>query len=147
MVQTVLLVPGLLSLYNLRQHFFRSQRWWTWNNRALSKRRPLWCGHLALYPWCQYLVDFSVVSSRTVYDWCIFLVCWLASFMMELTSVFHNTDRCISQNRPFYSCRLSVLAFEWMWGWGWSCFETSLPPFWWKKLCLKNNSVRKTWLK
>ena len=44
-------------------------------------------------------------------------------------------------NRPFYSCGLGVLAFEWTWGWGWSCFYTNLFPFsnkW--KFCLKNTT-------
>ena len=34
-----------------------------------------------------------------------------------------------SNNRPFYSCGLSTLAFEWMWGWGWPCFDTNLLCF------------------
>ena len=30
-------------------------------------------------------------------------------------------------NRPFYSCLLSDLVFEWHWGWRWPCFKwTSL---------------------
>ena len=31
--------------------------------------------------------------------------------------------------RPFYSCGLGTLAFEWMWGWGWPCFDTNVLPF------------------
>ena len=32
-------------------------------------------------------------------------------------------------NRPFYSCGLSTLAFEWMRGWWWPCFDTNLLCF------------------
>ena len=32
-------------------------------------------------------------------------------------------------SRPFYSCRLSTLAFKWMWGWGWPCFDKNLLCF------------------
>ena len=32
-------------------------------------------------------------------------------------------------NRPFYSCGLSTLAFEWMWSWRWPCFDTNLLYF------------------
>ena len=32
-------------------------------------------------------------------------------------------------NRPFYSCGLSTLAFEWMRGWRWPCFDTNLLCF------------------
>ena len=32
-------------------------------------------------------------------------------------------------NRPFYSCGLSTLAFEWTWGWRWPCFDTNLLCF------------------
>ena len=39
-----------------------------------------------------------------------------------------NTVRDL-QKRPFYSCGLSILAFEWKWGWGWPCFYTNLLPF------------------
>ena len=30
-------------------------------------------------------------------------------------------------NRPFYSCLLGDLAFEWQWGWRWPCFDTNFP--------------------
>ena len=43
-------------------------------------------------------------------------------------------------NRLFYSCELSILAFEWTWGWGWPCFDTNLFPVFLWKLCLKNTS-------
>ena len=42
-------------------------------------------------------------------------------------------------NRPFHSCGLSILAFEWTWGWGWSCFDTNLLSFL-MKIILKNTS-------
>ena len=32
-------------------------------------------------------------------------------------------------NRPFYSCLLSDLAFEWQRGWSWPCFDTDLIAF------------------
>ena len=32
-------------------------------------------------------------------------------------------------NRPFYSCVLSYLAFEWKWGWSWPCFDRNLTAF------------------
>jgi len=32
-------------------------------------------------------------------------------------------------NRPFYSCVLSCLAFEWRWGWCWACFDVNLLGF------------------
>ena len=32
-------------------------------------------------------------------------------------------------NRPFYSCVLSCLAFEWRWGWCWACFDVNLFAF------------------
>ena len=32
-------------------------------------------------------------------------------------------------NRPFYSCLLSDLAFEWKRGWRWPCFDTDLTAF------------------
>ena len=30
-------------------------------------------------------------------------------------------------NRPFYSCLLSCLSFEWKWGLSWPCFDRKLP--------------------
>ena len=42
-------------------------------------------------------------------------------------------------NRPFYSCGLSTLAFQWLWGWRWLCFDTNLLYLLWK-LPLKNTS-------
>ena len=33
------------------------------------------------------------------------------------------------RNRPFYSCVLSDLAFEWKWGWSWPCFDKDPPAF------------------
>ena len=45
----------------------------------------------------------------------------------------HQHDRLIarlqSKNRPFYSCVLRYLAFEWKWGWSWPCFDTNLTTF------------------
>ena len=32
-------------------------------------------------------------------------------------------------NRPFYSCVLSCLAFDWKWGWRWPCFGRNLTAF------------------
>ena len=32
-------------------------------------------------------------------------------------------------NKPFYSCVLSCLAFEWKWGWNWPWFDRNLPTF------------------
>ena len=46
------------------------------------------------------------------------------------------------KNRTFYSCVLSILAFEWTWGWGWPCFDTNLLPFQ-NKFCSKNTSLHK----
>ena len=33
------------------------------------------------------------------------------------------------RNRPFYSCVLICLAFEWKWGYYWPCFGRKLPAF------------------
>ena len=38
-------------------------------------------------------------------------------------------DRFGTGNRPFYSCVLCDLAFEWKWGWRWPCFDTNPPAF------------------
>ena len=46
------------------------------------------------------------------------------------------------KNRTFYSCVLSIVAFEWTWGWGWPCFDTNLLPFQ-NKFCSKNTSLHK----
>ena len=32
-------------------------------------------------------------------------------------------------NRPFYSCVLGYLAFEWKWGLSWPCFHRNFPAF------------------
>ena len=32
-------------------------------------------------------------------------------------------------NRPFYSCMLRCLAFEWNWGWSWPCLDRNLSAF------------------
>ena len=42
---------------------------------------------------------------------------------------------CWWRTQTFYSCRLSILAFEWMWGWGWPCqclvlIQTSFALLW-----------------
>ena len=37
--------------------------------------------------------------------------------------------RSIDVNRPFYSCVLSCLAFEWQWGWSWPCFDKNVTAF------------------
>ena len=44
--------------------------------------------------------------------------------------------------RPFYSCGLSTLAFEWMWGSGWPCFDTNLFCFV-MEIVLENTSKHK----
>ena len=45
-------------------------------------------------------------------------------------------------HRPFYSCALSSLAFEWVWGWGWPCFRTNLLCFL-MEIMLKNTRLYK----
>jgi len=45
-----------------------------------------------------------------------------ASLTQELKSV-------CKINRPFYSCLLCDLAFEWQQGWRWPCFDTDLTAF------------------
>ena len=47
-----------------------------------------------------------------------------------------------SCNRPFYSCLLSDLAFEWQWGCSWPCFDTDLSGFFMLKHLV---SVITTW--
>ena len=43
---------------------------------------------------------------------------------------FHNRQSSVLITyRPFYSCLLSDLAFEWQQGWSWPCFDTDLTPF------------------
>ena len=47
----------------------------------------------------------------------------------ELENVEQEKTKNKTKNRPFYSCELSNLAFEWTWGWGWPCFDTNFFPF------------------
>ena len=42
---------------------------------------------------------------------------------------FLNDSFLFYNNRPFYSCGLSILAFEQTSGWGWPCSDTNLFPF------------------
>ena len=46
----------------------------------------------------------------------------------RLDNVF-NSSAPLFPARPFYSCALSCLAFEWKWGWRWPCFVKNLPSF------------------
>ena len=45
---------------------------------------------------------------------------------LRLPQITYSTS---SNNRPFYSCLLSDLAFEWQRGWRWPCFDTDLSAF------------------
>ena len=40
-----------------------------------------------------------------------------------------NEQETWVSNRPFYSCVLGCLAFEWKCGWSWPCFDRNLTPF------------------
>ena len=44
-------------------------------------------------------------------------------------------------NRPFYSCWLGDLAFEWQWGWSWPCFDTDLTTFIVQKPKIKHTTM------
>ena len=46
-----------------------------------------------------------------------------------LLSGLANSIDSVHLNRPFYSCLLSDLAFEWQGGWRWPCFDTDLTAF------------------
>ena len=49
----------------------------------------------------------------------------VSNLVFDLTVSFWTEQR----NRPFYSCLLSDLAFEWQRGWRWPCFDTDLSAF------------------
>ena len=52
------------------------------------------------------------------------------SHLHDTKNCYFHFFKCYRQlNRPFYSCGLSTLAFEWMWGWRWPCFDTNLLCF------------------
>ena len=55
----------------------------------------------------------------------------LSLLFLSVLFVCRNLElKCIGwKNRPFYSCGLGTLAFEWMWGWRWPCFDTNLLCF------------------
>ena len=67
-------------------------------------------------------------SHRTTKQW----VCFNASLFVAWTPL----RSVVSVNRPFYSCLLSDLAFEWQRGWRWPCFDTDLTSF-----CCVNHDV------
>ena len=92
----------------------------------------------------------SILQLRQVTEWLILSVGVLKLKIKksQIQTLLHNTNRQLSvrnsslglkipklmqspgyfiKNRPFYSCGLSTLAFEWMWGWWWPCFDTK--PF------------------
>ena len=48
-------------------------------------------------------------------------------FPVELSAC--QVSMFCTANRPFYSCLLSDLAFEWQRGWRWPCFDTDLTVF------------------
>ena len=64
----------------------------------------------------------------------------------------HDSLKCkcivlLFWDRPFYSCGLPTLAFEWMWGWRWHCFDTNLLCFVMEIVHVKILvSIRTTWL-
>ena len=48
---------------------------------------------------------------------------------MNLWFEFWDDSSIYLGNKPFYSCVLSCLAFEWKWGWFWPCFCRNLTTF------------------
>ena len=58
-------------------------------------------------------------------------------------STYHVKMLC---NRPFHSCGLSILAFEWTWGWGLVLIQTFF-LFLWKLYSKILVSIRTTWFK
>ena len=51
---------------------------------------------------------------------------------LSLDVTMSDIEEAAPENRPFYSCGLSTLAFEWMWGWRWP-----------RKVTLKNTSYHR----
>ena len=49
--------------------------------------------------------------------------------MLKIISVTLRVKPCLCSNRPYCSCVLSCLAFEWLRGWRWPCFDTDLSAF------------------
>ena len=92
----------------------------------------------------------SILQLRQVTEWLILSpgVQELKIKKSRIQTLLHNTNRQLSvrnsslglkipklmqspgyfiKNRPFYSCGLSTLAFEWMWGWRWPCLNWYKP--------------------
>ena len=44
---------------------------------------------------------------------------------LSLDVTMSDIEEAAPENRPFYSCGLSTLAFDWMWGWRWPGFDAN----------------------
>ena len=66
---------------------------------------------------------------------------WFESLKSTVCFLWEKIDAkaASTDNRPFYSCGLSTLAFQWMWGSGWPCFDTKL-LFFLMEIVLENTS-------
>ena len=70
----------------------------------------------------------ETLSRRNNKVYIFFLQFWY-DWMSDETSCGVSGRASQVKNRTFYSCVLSILAFEWTWDWGWLCFDTNLLPF------------------
>ena len=90
--------------------------------------------------WIAFLWKFKLGSQRFLYvnDWLFAATRWhfpSDPITQRSHPVFSTTEPAWMfwlwkrSNRPFYSCVLSCLAFEWKWGWRWPCFDRNFPAF------------------
>ena len=71
---------------------------------------------LSLWAWKNYSIQRQKESCK------IFEMILLSLLSVNLQHIQHT-------NRPFYSCVLGCLAFEWKWGRRWPCFDRNFTAF------------------
>ena len=73
----------------------------------------------------------SNMSFFTIYEFCQFICLGVPRKTKTVSYIIPASCYPLGLvcNRPFYSCVLCSLAFEWKRGWCWPCFERNLTAF------------------
>ena len=74
-----------------------------------------WTKKMTILPFLEEMVSINLCNNNSNRN---------TNWVLSCNCCLSKTD-----NRPFYSCRLSDLTSEWQRGWSWPCFDTDLTAF------------------
>ena len=74
-----------------------------------------WTKKMTILPFLEEMVSINLCNNNSNRN---------TNWVLSCNCCLSKTD-----NRPFYSCRLSDLPSAWQWGWSWPCFDTDLTAF------------------